>query len=133
MIISRSCDGCGKPYEAASKRSKYCSGACKTRASRAGASATVTELHPEPARDALNTDAVLIELDALGAVGSGLGMQALTLASRLDHSRLETGNSVASISRELRAVMAEVRMSARPVSAVTNLRDVLSARRSGAG
>jgi hypothetical protein len=134
MIITRSCDRCGTPYEASSKRSKYCSGTCRTRASRAGESGQVVQLHPDPVEhEGRNVAATRAELDTLDAVDSALGVTALTLAARLDDSSRETGNSVASISRELRAVMAEVRQAARPKSAVTDLRDVLAARRSGAG
>jgi hypothetical protein len=77
---------------------------------------------PSADREGPNVAAWRAELEALDCVDSGLGVQVLTLASTLDTSQ-ETGNGKAALSREIRALMAEVRASAKPASAIDELRN----------
>lgn len=58
-------------------------------------------------------DAVRAELTEIGKLGSALGQQALELARRMS-TEDEFGAGVASLSRELRAVMVEVVAAAAP-------------------
>jgi hypothetical protein len=105
--MQRSCDSCGKPYEAKRKASKFCSDTCRKRAQRS------PKLGPVfgPTSTGLGDASVLYttimqKLEAVGRVDTVAGQQALTLAGRMS-SPSETGAAVASLSRQLSATMAE--------------------------
>lgn len=106
--MTRSCESCGKPFEAKRSTAKYCRSGCRVRATRKRASepAEVVELGPsEPAVDESPlVKAVRLELEAAGRLESSLGQQALELARHMA-SPFDTGSARASVSRELRAVM----------------------------
>ena len=103
--MERPCDDCGRMYEAKRASSRFCGDTCKKRAQRrpAGAPAPIAEA-PEPTSGLVEVTRRTLE-DA-GRLDTVLGQQALALAQRLASPR-ETGASVATMSRELRAVMAE--------------------------
>lgn len=99
--MQRECDSCGKPFEAKRKAARFCSDTCRKRNQRA----------PKPrAKDPSampSTDLVAVcerELQAASRLDTVLGRQALELARRIA-SPHETGSSVASLSKEFRAVM----------------------------
>ena len=132
MIIRRACDRCGRSYEAKSKLSKFCSARCRMAASRAGGS--VVPIRPKSDdHEGPNAAAYRAKLEELGCVDSAQGVHLLTLARRLDASDRETGNSTASLSREMRAVMAEIRAAVRPASAIDGLRLVRDQSRASIG
>jgi hypothetical protein len=121
--MQRHCDRCGKPYEAKRPTSKYCSSSCRSRQST-NPKASVTAIPPKT--DAAGLTAVTErQLDAANRLDTVLGQQALALAQRIA-SPHETGASVASLSKEFRAVM-EAAMDG--VNAVANPLDELRARR----
>lgn len=134
MVTERSCDGCSKRYEAKRPNSRFCSTACRVRMNRAGGSARVVPIDraTEPG-DSSTVAAVRAEMEDLGKADSPDCAAALSLAARLDHPHRETGSSLASVSRELRAVRAEARISAKPAGAIAGLRLVLDRTRAGAG
>jgi hypothetical protein len=107
----RKCDSCTKTYEAKTARSKYCSPTCRVRASRG---AVVLSLQPpsQPEADPPKADAAGIapavarQLEAAKRLDTPLGQAALTLARRIDSSR-DTGAAMASMTRELRATLAD--------------------------
>lgn len=123
----RSCPVCGKSFVAQRATAKYCSSSCRGRAyaERAAAAPAVPAAALVPAPDGLAA-AVRAQLDAAGRAGSPLGMQAVTLAARVE-SPHETGAAVAALSRELRTVLdvalAGVAVAADPVDELRVLRD----------
>lgn len=129
-------------YEAARPNAKYCGATCRKRANRAGLSSAATaqvlpfeqaDAPTESGVDSLNVAAVRAEMEELGKADSPDCAAALALANRLDHPHSETGSSLASVSRELRAVRAEARITAiAPAGAIAGLRLVLAQRRARA-
>ena len=104
--MTRSCESCGRPYEARRPNSKFCGDTCRKRKQRAPDSvAPVTSVPPAVTHSAL---AAAIELTLIDAerLDTFQGRQALALARRID-SPHETGSAVSSLSKELRAVMDE--------------------------
>lgn len=108
--MKRKCDSCGKAYEAKTARSKFCGPTCRVRASRG---AVVVALNPpsqdtdQPKADAAGiAPAVARQLEEAKRLDTPLGQAALTLARRIDSSR-DTGAAMASMTRELRATLAD--------------------------
>jgi hypothetical protein len=101
--MQRPCDACGEPYQAQRASSRFCSSRCRVRFHAAGGG-KVAEL-PVLSQGPLEA-ATARRLEAVGRLDSVLGQQALMLARRLDAPG-EPGAAVASLSRELRAVMVE--------------------------
>lgn len=95
----RNCDTCGRPYEAKSIRSRFCSDTCRVRKSRGAA--------PPPSAEDSETPLVKAtrkELAAAGQQHSALGQLALALAARMSTGQTTAG--LATLSRELRTVVA---------------------------
>jgi hypothetical protein len=114
----RPCDFCLEPYEAKRlDRSRFCSPRCRGRAHRAG---TAVPVEQGPVSSEL-VDVVTRTLVGHDALGTPLGQLAVTLAARLDAPR-QRGSTVASLSKELRAVMAEVTASSAAPDIVDELR-----------
>lgn len=121
-MTKRACEACGKSLEGKSARAKFCGSVCRTRATRARKAgrplAPVVPLEPEKPADVDEghlsagrrepglVTATRAELEKVGRLDSILGQQALILAHRVT-SVMETGSAVSSLSKELRAVMAE--------------------------
>lgn len=97
--VLRNCDMCGRPYEAKSARSRFCSDLCRVRRSRGAAPPPSAEEPESPL-----VKATRAELAAAGKECSALGQLALAVAARL--ATVQTTAGVASLSRELRAVVA---------------------------
>jgi len=137
MIIKRRCDVCGEPYEAKRESSRYCGGACRTRATRLGgvpASLAVLDDEPEPSAPGGAVGAVRVELEVVEQSASSLGAMALALAARIDQSGGETGPALAALSRELRATMDEAWASGRHAASIAEkLGDQLAQRRAQRG
>lgn len=105
--MQRSCDACGKLYEAKRVTSKYCGSGCRTRVSRAEKPKTPVRIGVA-AQSAFRGglyESTLARLEEVGRLETVLGQQALFLAQRLEASLLDSGSSLASLSKELRAVM----------------------------
>lgn len=115
--MQRNCDGCGRSYEAKRKTSRYCGSLCRTRASRAGGSKPKIVGLPAPSPGDLAGESpgtpvpagfvgsVQLELEQAGRLHTVLGQQAIVLAEQMLRP-INTGASVASLSKEFRAVMA---------------------------
>lgn len=129
----RPCDTCGSPYEARSKRSRFCSNVCRAKnkgrpKTERQAEAIVSAFFGTGGRDTEVVEAIRAELVAADLAESYLGRTALTLAAAL--SQPDTGSAKASLSRELRTVMDELLSRARRVESSTDgTRDELAARR----
>jgi hypothetical protein len=139
--MQRACESCGRSYEAKTKRSRFCQDQRCVRERARGRKrvqrhppATVVELRAakkEPLPSSV-TAATVAELDAAGRVGSALGQAALALARRLDESSADTGSSVASMVKELRATITEaVRSGQGAADPVDELRERRSKRLRG--
>jgi hypothetical protein len=99
--MGRSCAGCGESIEQRHPSAKYCSDTCRQRGSRKGRQAASVDSAEPPL-----VAAVRRELQAAGRLDGVLGQQAVELARQMA-SPFDTGSARASVSRELRAVMAE--------------------------
>lgn len=97
--MQRICKGCGNAFEAKSKAALSCSSTCRSRKARGSTAAA----QPEISENSLVT-ATKRELEAAGKFDTMLGQQAIALAARM--SGTETVAGIASLSRELRTVMA---------------------------
>ena len=107
MIQARPCDQCGQPYVAKRPNSRYCSDLCRQRSKRGfpkstGSSPAGSSAASEPQL----VVSVLSELEKADRVDSALGQQALMLARRIT-TVSDTGSSVAALSKELRATLAD--------------------------
>lgn len=115
--MDRSCEVCGARYAPKRATSKYCSPACKKRAfdqraaeraaARSAEKSQVSESAQRPARSTELTDRVTAELEAASRLDTVAGRQALLLARRLEDPETSFGSAAASLSKELREVMAE--------------------------
>jgi hypothetical protein len=106
--MTRQCDVCSATYEAKRSTSRYCSGMCRTRASRSGRNgARVVPLAPvAPAQPVGSVvDATRAELESAGRAESPLGLAALALAARID-SQQDTGSGLAAAVRALGETLA---------------------------
>lgn len=119
----RNCDVCGVQYEAKRPNSRFHSDTCRKRHQRG---ARVAPVRAVPTRVGLVEQATRAELDEAGRLGSALGQVAVALAARLDDGR-DTGQGAASLSKELRAVMAaalaDVTAAADPIDELRSWRD----------
>lgn len=105
--MNRACDFCGAGYETSSRTSRFCSSRCRLRNHRSPASTTVTAFPAPQERPGALSVAIRAELVGAGMLDTVLGQQALALAVRME-SPGETGSGVASLSKELRVVFAEL-------------------------
>lgn len=134
--MDRPCDVCGEPFVAQRSTAKYCGEVCKKRAQRAkakaegvsaqaAASAKVLAISERtarrPAKGGRRTlcveDRVAVELGELA--DTALGQQALLIARRLDERVDTSGSAVATLSRQLSALLAEaasIQAASEPVS-----------------
>ena len=111
--MTRNCEVCRKPYEAARSTARFCSAGCRQRSKRgASVPAAAPEILTAPAPPPVQivgtlTAATMAELVAAGRVSTSLGQSALLLARRLESGEVETGSSVAALVREHRATLAQ--------------------------
>ena len=105
--MQRTCERCGKTYEAARSTSKFCSSTCRAAVSLARKAGEPVQLlpQPEPSADGGSlTSATIAELAAADRVDCTLGQAAIALARRVDAGH-ESGSSVAALVRELRVTL----------------------------
>lgn len=100
--MTRNCDVCQKPFDAARPNARFCGATCRKRSSRAPAEPAPDRAGEPPYENPL-VAATRTELEKAGKVDTMLGQLALTLAERLKGE--VTG--VSALSKELRAVTAE--------------------------
>lgn len=112
--MSRNCAVCGRTYTAKDPRSKYCGDACRQRHAR-GTPVCKNPMTKRVGGDALNgrpaprddlVVAVMTALESAGKLDSVQGQLAMTLAIVVAAGG-DTASGLASLSKELRAVMAE--------------------------
>lgn len=117
--MERSCEGCGRAFSAQRKTARYCGPTCRSRASlarsRAAKSGAVVQLPPtggevDPESPAALPVRVAVEnsLTKAGKLDTPAGQTALFLAERLNRSGGETASAVASLSREMHRLLAEL-------------------------
>ena len=109
--MKRECEVCGREYEAKRSTSQVCGSTCRTRKSRQPKPATNPGPAPAaaPANGAELADLVAMTQARLAEVERDqtvLGSLALILAGRLASGAVDTGSSIASLSKELRATIA---------------------------
>ena len=106
--MDRLCDVCCVPYVAQRRTSRYCSGRCRVRASRAGLSGPgrpVRHVDLVSSGPSALVQAVTAELERVGRLDSVWGVMALSLARALSSSSYVSGAGVVALSRELTKVM----------------------------
>jgi hypothetical protein len=105
--VKVTCAACGNLFDAKRSTAKYCGATCRKRESRKPDVAVVSTLPvPAPGPELPLVAAVRAELEAVGRLETPAGQQALRLAERMC-SPYDTGQAMAAVSKELRAVMAE--------------------------
>ena len=110
---------CGTQFEPGNGKAKYCSGACRKRASRAGIRAKVKPAEkrtptPAPLDAEVPTvvGAVIADLAAANALATPSGLAAVKLAQLIDGATLHSGSSPAAWVREMRSAVAEAKSGA---------------------
>lgn len=154
-MTTRACEDCGRHYEAASARSRFCSSTCRSRAHRAGGGKAPPAAAGDNVRTLRSVDVLAVaaakpsgesdeqpeglaaslerRLRDVDRLDSWEGQGALTLARRIESGR-DTGSAISSLHRELRAAVAEAMKGvAGPQSALQKHRDELARRRGHAG
>jgi hypothetical protein len=123
--MDRACDVCGTPYPAQRASSRYCSERCKKRAQRAPATqrsgkrrqarpnAAVVPM-PRPDVTAGVAESTRRKLDEMGRLDTPLGQATMVLARRLDAPGGDTGAGLASLAKQLAAMLAAATADARP-------------------
>lgn len=102
MTTVKTCKQCRRDFEARG-RAIYCCDKCRRRAHHVGT--PTRESSTAPPLDATVTDATRSELERIGELHSPLGRSALVLAGRLDMAAVESGPGLASVAKELRALL----------------------------
>lgn len=140
-MIVKKCETCGRQYEAASARARFCGNTCRSRAHRAAggregravAGDNVRPLHVAPPAPAQRSEGLAAtverQLEDAGRLDTWEGQGALALARRIESGR-DTGSAIASLHRELRAAISEALKGVGTTeSAVQRRRNELDARR----
>lgn len=134
---------CGKTFDAKSKRARFCGNTCRSRAHRKPTESVVLEgvVIPFTGGDSEEagdfgqrsgwrpsglTETVRKELLADNVVETSDGQAALILAARMEYGVLETGSSLATMNKELRATIEAAKKRA---ESKVNLVDQLAERR----
>jgi membrane-bound lytic murein transglycosylase B len=132
----RPCEECGEPFEAKTKRAKFCGATCRVRANRrpsktgaakAAAGGTVTHLpiaggpldQTSPADPSVEdivgslAEQVRKTLTEAKALDTIAGAQAVRIARQIDRGD-DSGSAVATLSKELSRLVAEAKVEAAP-------------------
>lgn len=108
--MKRNCDECGREYETKRPQSRSCGATCRKRKSRRQqeqpSTTPATTVAPEVVEGPL-VIATRDELQAAGKLETMLGQQAVRLAEEMSSSQTAAG--MASLSKELRTIMAELK------------------------
>jgi hypothetical protein len=142
MPLDVTCEECGGPFVAKTRRAKFCGAACRVRANRrptktgrakaeGGTEAQVVALHPAsaapapapapgepppPVVDAEGSFAAQVRqvLETRGALATIAGASALVLARQIDRGQ-DSGSAVASMVKEISRLKAEAFAEAAPL------------------
>ena len=130
--MTRTCQACGKTFEARSPRAKFCGASCRGKAHR-GTVVLLGASAPPVARVASAEASGLVESTRAALVAAGrdsdpLGWGALALAEAIASAETPPA-AKATLMREFRATMTEVLRGAAKASGPQQLRDELAARR----
>ena len=113
--MQRKCESCGRSYQAARPNSKFCGDTCRKRAQRSPKSGAVKPTEPTPSLAAGLEAVTARELEAADRLDTVFGQAALVLARRIE-SPMETGSSIASMTKQLRETMADALKGAQQVA-----------------
>ena len=109
--MTNACECCGREYTAKRSTSRFCSDLCRMRQRRSGRPPRLRVVESKPERLEVPGSllgSVMIALEEAKSLESPAGRLAVSLATRLeDPDSTDSGSAVASLSRELRAVLAE--------------------------
>lgn len=100
-LFTLTCEGCGVEFDAGSSRAKWCSAACKKRRQRKPGEVPAPRESSGETRLVASVRAELEKADALDTFSGQLAIQLARKVSAAD------ATGVASLSKELRLVMAE--------------------------
>lgn len=139
--MDKTCARCARPFIAKRQVARFCSVACRNAAAAARAKGQPeskalpkpkASRKPKPEATPTGTlGAVVAELTAAGRLDSSSGQAAIALARRIDDGA-ESSSGLASLTRELRAAMAEALARAEAAGdALDELRARREARRAG--
>ena len=104
--MQRKCESCKRAYQATRPNSKYCGDTCRKRAQRSPKSTTVKSPRvPHPVLAGLGA-VTARELEDAGRLDTVLGQAAMVLARRIE-SPMETGASIASMTKQLRETLTD--------------------------
>lgn len=133
--VLRSCDVCGRQYEAKRMSSKMCGPTCRKRASRGAAPTTGTVIALGNASVEVGSMAGAVEsttrqvLAEVERVDTPLGQSALAMARRVDTGG-DTGAGLAALIKQLEATLRSATSGSREdASPLDRARDELAARR----
>ena len=104
--MQRKCASCGRSYQAARPNSKFCGDTCRKRAQRSPKPTTMKQPKAPPVLVVGLGAVTARELEAADRLDTVLGQAALVLARRIE-SPMETGASVASMTKQLRETLAD--------------------------
>lgn len=133
MPLDRTCEECGEPFVAKTKRARFCKDVCRVKANRRptktgrakddadrGRAAEVVELKvaPPPAAPPPDVDGglaaqVRTSLQAAGALETVAGMAAVVLARQIERGQ-DSGSAVASMTKQLQTLVGQARAEAAP-------------------
>lgn len=108
--MTSTCECCGRDYSAKRATSRFCSDVCRMRAKRGGSAPKLRAVTDLPKRHHAGSllGSVMIALEEAKALETPAGRLAVSLATRIDDPESnDSGSAVASLSRELRAVLGE--------------------------
>ena len=129
--MTRTCQACGKTFEARSPRAKFCGASCRGKAHRGTIvplkSVAITAPVASVAASGL-VESTRAALAAAGRDSDPLGWGALALAETIASAETPPA-AKATLMREFRATMAEALRGAAKASGPQRLRDELAARR----
>ena len=124
----KTCQRCGRSFEAKRSDAKFCGATCRSRNHVAPVELPVSKV-PSPS---LVVDATRSELAEVGRESSALGLAALALARKLDEGR-DSAAGLASVAKQLELTLASAKRGAGAASAPQQLRDELADRRAAHG
>ena len=113
--MQRKCASCGRSYVAARPNSKFCGDTCRKRAQRSPKRSTTKPVEPILSIPTGLGSVTARELDAADRLDTVLGQAALVLARRIE-SPMETGSSIASMTKQLRETLADALKGAQQVA-----------------
>ncbi len=130
--MQATCQACGRPFEAKRQAAKFCGDTCRKRAQRAPAVPATPRPVERVERASESGLVAVVRRDLLeaGVLDTIAGQQAMAIAERIA-SPHETGAAVASLSKQLQAVVSEALGSVKSVDPLDQLRARRDAKRVG--